>query len=483
MTTAVVVGSGPNGLAAAVTLAAHGVRVTVLEASQTPGGGTRSGELTLPGLLHDECSGFHPLALGNRFNDVVDMGRYGLDWLWPEIQYAHPLDGGGGAAAWQDVATTARHLFDDGDMWQAVFGRLAPWFPDIAKDFLQPMLHIPEHPVKLGVFGAFAGPPADWVARLWSTPEARALFAGVAAHAFRPLGTLASSAIGMALGTAAHTYGWPVARGGSQAIAQARVRALEDLGGRVETGVRVRSRADLPPADLVLLDTSPRAAVDILGESLPSRVSRALRRYRHGPAAFVTHFAVEGGVPWSFEPARRAGTVHVGGTFEEVARAERTVVGGGMPEAPFVLVGQQSVAEPVRARDGVHPVDAYAHVPAGYDGDATGAIEAQIERFAPGFRDRIVGRSVRTVAQVEEDNMNYVGGDIVTGANTAVQLLFRPRVSLDPYSLGLPGHYLCSAATPPGAGAHGMCGYNAALSALAFAGIPTTSAGAGAGSA
>lgn len=478
MTTAVVVGSGPNGLAAAVTLAAHGVRVTVLEASETPGGGTRSGELTLPGLLHDECSGLHPLAMGNRFNDVVDMSAHGLDWAWPEVQYAHPLDGGGGAAAWQSVEETARHLFDDGGVWRAVFGRLAPRFPDIADDFLQPMLHIPEHPVDLGLFGLFAGPPADWVARLWATPEARALFGGVAAHAFRPLGALASSAIGMALGAAAHTYGWPVAVGGSMSIARARISALESLGGRVETGVRVRSRADLPPADLVLLDTSPGAAVDILGDLLPTRIARALKGYRHGPAAFVTHFAVEGGIPWTYEPARRAGTVHVGGTFEQVARAEREVHRGRLPEDPFVLVAQQSTAEPARARDGVHPIDAYAHVPAGFDGDASGLIEAQIERFAPGFRDRIVARTVRSVAQLEADNANYVAGDIITGANDALQLLFRPRVALDPYSLGAPGHYLCSAATPPGAGAHGMCGYNAALSALAHAGIPTgTTAG------
>lgn len=467
MTKAIVVGSGPNGLAAAVTLARNGVEVTVLEAADEPGGGARSAELTVPGLLHDECSGFHPLAVDNAFTRSVDLEEHGLSWALPDVQYAHPLDGGGGAAVWQDVATTARHLFDDGARWAQIFGPLAAHFPDITEDFLEPMLRVPRHPVKLGMFGAFAGPPASWVARLWSTEEARALFAGVAAHAFRPLHTLLSSAIGVALGTAAHTYGWPVARGGSQRIAQSMIAALESSGGTVETGVRVDALADLPPADIVMLDTSPAAAVDIVGDALPGRVSRGLSRFKHGPGAFVVNFAVEGGIPWSYEPARRAGTLHLGGRFDEIAASEAAISHGRMPERPFVLLGQQYLADPQRSRGDIHPIDAYAHVPAGYDGDATGAIEDQIERFAPGFRDRIVARNVRTTAEVSADNANFVGGDIVTGANTAMQLVFRPRPALDPYSLGVPGLFLCSAATPPGAGAHGMAGYNAAVSALA----------------
>lgn len=471
MTKAIVVGSGPNGLAAAVTLARNGVEVTVLEAADDVGGGTRSAELTVPGLLHDECSGFHPLAVDNAFTRSVDLAEHGLRWARPDVQYAHPLDGGGGAAVWQDVHTTARHLFDDGARWAQVFGTLATHFPDITEDFLRPMLRIPQHVLKLGMFGAFAGPPASWVAQLWRTEEARALFAGLAAHSFRPLDALLSSAIGVALGTAAHTYGWPVAEGGSQSIARAMRASLENSGGTVETGVRVDALADLPAADIVMLDTSPAAAVQIVGDALPGRVARGLSRFRHGPGAFVVNFAVEGGIPWTYEPARRAGTLHLGGRFDEIAAAEAAINRGHMPERPFVLLGQQYLADPQRSRGNVHPVDAYAHVPAGYDGNATRAIEDQIERFAPGFRDRVVARNVRTTTEVAADNANYVGGDIVTGANSAMQLVFRPRPAINPYSLGAPGLFLCSAATPPGAGAHGMAGYNAAKSALAQSGI------------
>lgn len=469
MTKATVVGSGPNGLAAAVTLAGAGLEVTVLEAAESPGGGTRSGELTLPGLIHDHCSGVHPLAVDTGFSRSVDLSAHGLQWAWPEVQYSHPLDGSGtgaGAAVWQDVASTAGHLGADARTWRTVFGPLSRNFPDVTEDFLRPMLHLPAHPVKLVHFGAFAGMPAAAVGRLWRTTGARALFAGVAAHAFRPFHSLASSAVGVALGTAAHSFGWPVAVGGSAAISGAMVSALESLGGRVETGVRVQSLADVRDADVVMLDTSPRTAVEIAGDAMPPSVARALSRYRHGPGAFVTHFAVEGGIPWRHGPSRQAGTVHVGGSFGEIADAESRTGRGVMPERPFVLVAQQAVADVTRSRDGIQPVDAYAHVPAGYTGDATGAIISQIERYAPGFRDRIVEQSVRSTGAVERDNPNYVDGDIITGANSARQLLFRPRIAVDPYRTGSRGIYLCSAATPPGAGAHGMCGYNAAQSAL-----------------
>ena len=466
MTDAVVVGSGPNGLAAALTLAAEGVRVRVLEAADTVGGGTRTSELTLPGLLHDECSGFHPLAVDTPFSRRFDLTAHGLTWRWPQVQYAHPLDGGRGAAVRCSVDATAAALGVDGRAWRSVFGYLTERFDDITEDFLRPMLHVPAHPVKLARFGTLSMLPAAVLARRWSTPEARGLFAGVAAHALRPFSSPVSSAIGVALGTAAHRYGWPVAEGGSASITAAIMAMLEELGGKVETGVPVASLEELGSPDVVMLDVAPAAAVRIVGDAMPRRVARPLTRYRHAPGTFKVEFAVDGGVPWTHEESRLAGTVHVGGTLEEIAAAELAVNRGRMPERPFVLVGQQFLADRSRARGDVVPVYAYAHVPAGYDGDATAALEAQIERFAPGFRDRVVARHVRSARQMEEHNPNYVGGDVVTGANDALQLVFRPRPALDPYTLGVPGVYLCSAATPPGAGAHGMSGYNAARSAL-----------------
>ncbi len=466
MTSAVVVGSGPNGLAAALTLAAAGVEVRVIEAEDTLGGGTRSAELTLPGLVHDECSGFHPLAVSSAFATDFDLAGAGLTWRWPELEFSHPLDGGAGAALQRSVAATAESLGPDGRKWASLFGPLTDRFDTIAEEFLQPVLHVPRHPFHLARFGTRALLPASALARRWSGDEARALWAGTAAHAFRPLSAPASSAIGLALTTAAHAFGWPVAEGGSGAIRDAVLQRATERGVTFETGRRVTDVRDLGDVDLVLLDTSPSAAADILGDRLPGRVRKAYRRFRHGPGAFKVDFAVEGGVPWLHEPSRRAGTVHVGGTFEEIAAAERDVAAGRMPERPFVLVGQQYLADPTRSRAGVHPLYAYAHVPTGYDGDATETVTSHIERFAPGFRDRIRATAVSGPADLARHNENYVGGDIVTGANDARQLVFRPRFALDPYATGAPGAYLCSAATPPGAGAHGMCGYLAARSAL-----------------
>jgi phytoene dehydrogenase-like protein len=467
MTKAIVVGSGPNGLAAALTLARAGVEVVVLEAADHPGGGTRSSELTLPGLIHDECSAFHPLAVDTPFSRSADLSRYGLTWRWPEVQYAHPLDGGRGGAVRRSVEETAASLGPDGRRWQRIFGPLTDRFDKITADFLQPVVRVPSHPIAMGRFGALSALPASVVARGWSTDEAQALFGGVAAHAMRPLSAPFSSAIGVALGTAAHAYGWPVAEGGSGAINRAMIAALEEHGGKVETGVHVSSLAELGDADLVLLDVAPSAAVRIVGDKLPARVRRALLRFRHGPGLFKVDYALSGDVPWTHEESRRAGTVHVIGDFAELAQAEQDVVRGRMPERPFLLVGQQYLADPSRARGGLRPLYAYAHVPAGWRGDATDRIEAQLERFAPGFRDLIVERQVRSTTQLEQHNANYIGGDVTTGANTPRQLVFRPRATLNPYGLGVSGVYLCSAATPPGAGAHGMCGYNAARAALA----------------
>lgn len=466
MTSAVVVGSGPNGLAAALTLAAEGVQVRVLEAADVLGGGTQSSELTLPGLIHDECSAAHPLAIDTPFSRRFDLAAHGLVWKWPEVQYSHPLDGGSGAAAWRSVEETARHLGKDGKRWSRLFGSLTDRFEAIAEDFLLPVLHVPSHPLQLARFGAWSGMPAAVLARYFRTPEAQALFAGVAAHAFRPFTSPVSSAIGVTLGTAAHKYGWPVAEGGTASISRAVIALIEEHGGTLETGVEVTSLDELGSPDIVMLDLVPRAAAKLMGPKLPRASRFFYERYRHGPGSFKVEFAVEGGVPWSHEPSRLAGTVHVCGSLAEVAAAERDTCAGRMPDTPYVLVCQQSVADPSRAAGNVHPLYTYAHVPSGWDGDATAIIEQQIERFAPGFRDRILARHVRSVADMEAHNRNWVGGDVVTGANDVLQLVFRPRPALDPYATGAPGVYLCSAATPPGAGAHGMCGWNAAHAAL-----------------
>ena len=466
MSTAVVVGSGPNGLAAALTLAAEGIDVTVLEAADTLGGGTRSSELTLPGLVHDECSAAHPLAIDTPFSRRFDLTAHGLTWLWPEVQYAHPLDGGAGAAAVRSIAQTAASLGGDGARWRGLFGYLTDNFGDITADMLRPMLHVPAHPLKLTRFGIPSGLPAALLARQFGTDQGKALFAGVAAHAMRPFNTPMSSAVGVTLATAAHAYGWPVAQGGSQTISRTMVALLETHGAKLETGVSVQSLQELGSPDIVMLDTAPAAAARIAGDRMPGGIASALRRYRHGPGVFKVDFAVQDGVPWRYEPAGQAGTVHLGGSYAEIAANERSVHKGTMPDRPFVLVCQQYVADPSRSNGNVHPLYAYAHVPAGYQGDATEAIERQIERFAPGFRDRILARHVRSATDMAKHNPNYIGGDVVTGANDPLQMVFRPRIALDPYSLGIPGVYICSAATPPGAGAHGMCGYNAALSAL-----------------
>jgi phytoene dehydrogenase-like protein len=331
---------------------------------------------------------------------------------------------------------------------------------------LAPIIHVPRHPTRLARFGIPAAAPATVLARTFATPQARALFGGVAAHAFAPFNRPMSSSVGCALIDACHSFGWPVAKGGSRAITDALASVLREHGGRIETGHRVTSSTDLTGVDVVVFDLSPEAVAEIAGDRLPGRVARSYRRYRHGPGAFKLDLAVEGGVPWTNESCRRAGTVHVAGTFEEIAIGERAINRGEMPERLFILVGQQYLADPSRSVGDLHPVWIYAHVPSGYTGDATESILGQIERLAPGFRERITATSVRTPADLEAYNANYVGGDIITGANSPVQVLFRPRLALDPYSTGIPGVYICSAATPPGAGAHGMNGYNAARSAL-----------------
>lgn len=466
MSDAIVVGAGPNGLACAATLATQGVAVTVLEAAPAIGGGTRSSELTLPGLVHDDCSAVHGMAVGSPALTSLDLERHGLEWAWPEVDLAHPLDGGGGVAMLRSIEETADGLGPAGKSWTRLFGPPSRSFDALCEDIFRPILHVPRHPFGLARFGMRAAMPATALARALGSAEARALFGGVAAHAFMPLSRPFSAAPGTVLVGSCHRHGWPVARGGSQAIADALAAVVLENGGKIETGSPVRSLDELPAADAVLLDLMPGAVAEIAGDRLPTRVARAYRRYRHGPGAFKVDLAVEGGVPWTDESARKAGTVHAIGSFEEIVAAERDVCRGRMPQRPFVLVGQQYLADPSRSHGDVHPVWAYAHVPASYDGDATEALLGQIERFAPGLRERIVGRHVRSPAELAAFNPNYVGGDIAGGVNTPLRVLARPRLVPNPYATGIPGVFICSAATPPGAGAHGMGGYNAALAAL-----------------
>jgi phytoene dehydrogenase-like protein len=471
MATAVVVGSGPNGLAAAVTLAQRGIRVQVLEAAGTPGGGARSTEALLPGLLHDECSAVHPTAIASPFFASLGLERYGLRWAWPEVDVAHPLDDGSTGALWRDLDRTVEAMGSDGPTWRHVVGKIAQSFDRLAEEVFQPVTHVPHHPMVLARYGALAALPATWLTRLWRTPQTKALFAGLAAHSCAPLTGPFSSAVGLFLAAAAHTGGWPVAIGGSQSIITALTTYLTTLGGTVETGVAVDNLAALDRPDVVLLDVSPGAAVRIIGDRLPIRIRRALTRFPSGPAVFKVDIAVRGSVPWTHPWCAQAGTVHLGGSLDEVVRGEDTVASGRMPQRPFVLVGQQYLADPSRSAGDVHPVWAYAHVPRAYRGDVTQMVLRQIERFAPGLCDRIVSLRSRSVADLVRYNANYVDGDIGGGSNRTHHLLLRPRVALDPYAVGVPGVFLCSAATPPGAGVHGMCGANAARSALRYLGL------------
>ncbi len=463
---AVVVGAGPNGLAAAIAIAREGYQVVVLEGADEIGGGTRTAELTLPGVLHDVCSAVHPFAVASPFLRDLPLEEHGLAWAHPEVNLAHPLDDGSAGVALRWLDATVAGLGEDGDAWRRTFDWGIRHADAVMADLLGPLLRVPRHPVALAPVGLQALLPATTLARRFHTDRARALFAGIAAHAFLPLHHPLTSAFGLMLGIAGHTVGWPVAVGGSRSITDAMASYLRTLGGEIHLGVRVERMADLPPARVALLDVDPGQAVRIAGDLLPPRVRDAYADWRHGPGAFKLDLAVEGGIPWTAEGCRHAGTVHLGGTLEELATSERDVWEGRMPERPFVLVGQQYLADPSRSNGDVHPVWAYAHVPRGYDGDATSAIEEQLERFAPGVRERIVGRHVFTPQALEAYNPNYVGGDIAGGSHGGMQLVGRPRLSPDPYWTGVPGLFLCSASTPPGAGVHGMCGANAARSAL-----------------
>ncbi|HAN24392.1 MAG: NAD(P)/FAD-dependent oxidoreductase [Microbacterium sp.] len=466
MTTAVVVGSGPNGLAAATVLARAGVEVTVFEAHQEIGGGARTIHSPLPGLVQDHCAAVHPMAAGSEYMASWELEKRGVRWLRAPIDAAHPLDDGSIAVLHQSIDKTAAGLGADGGRWRAMFGSAARNFPALSEDIFQPMLRIPRHPFLLGRFGIVAGPPPTWTRHLLRTPQGRALFTGVAAHAINRIDRPLVGGIGAGIIAAGHAVGWPVVEGGTGRLTEAIVIGLKDLGVRFETSTPIRRRSDLPRHDIAMLDLHPRNVVPLYGDLLPRRVRDALARFRSGPAAFKVDLAVEGGIPWRNPEAGSAGTVHLGGSSEEIAWTEREIALGRMPERPFVLVGQQYVADPTRADGEIKPVYAYAHVPAGYDADATGAVLAQLERFAPGVRERVVASVTQSPRDLARTNANFIGGDILTGAKSPLQFLFGPRLTPHPYDLGVTGVYLCSAATSPGPGIHGQSGVNAAQRAL-----------------
>ncbi len=459
---AIVVGAGPNGLAAAVTLGRAGRRVLVLEAAEQPGGGLRSAELTEPGFVHDLCATIFAIGAVSPFLRSVP----GCDWIVPPLALAHPFDDGTAALLDRSVEATAARLGADRAAWGRTFSPLVERWDALAADALAP-LRVPRQPLRLARFGLDAMRSAAGLARArFDGAEARALFAGLAAHGNLPLEGAATAAIGLVLGATAHAGGWPVARGGSQRIADAVVAHLASLGGVVVTGARVASLDELPAARCTLLDVTPRGFLSMAGARLPAGYRRSLERFRLGAGVFKVDYALDGPIPWRASDCARAATVHLGGSLEELAASEAAVANGTAPERPFVILVQPTPFDPSRAPEGRHVAWAYGHVPNAWRGDLLPRIEAQIERFAPGFIEVVRARSVWDPARLEAFNPNHTGGDIGGGAANLRQLFARPVLSLDPYATPLPGVFLCSSSTPPGAGAHGLCGVHAARSAL-----------------
>jgi phytoene dehydrogenase-like protein len=461
-----VVGSGPNGLAAAITLAREGRAVVVLEAAPDAGGGLRSAEITLPGFLHDLCSAVHPLALGSPFFRTVPLLEQGLQWIHPPLPLAHPLDDGSAVALDRSIDATAAGLGIDGPAYRRLVSPLVSDWDRLAPALLGPF-GVPRHPLGLARIGLVALRSAHGLAsRRFREERARALFAGVAAHSVLPLEKPVTAGVGLMLAGLAHVVGWPIPRGGSRQLAAALLAHLRSLGGEVVTGARVESLETLPPSRSVLLDVTPRQLLRLGGTRLPGRYRRALARYRYGPGVFKLDLALDGPVPWRAAECRGAGTVHLGGTLAEIAASEAAVWRGVHSDSPYVLVAQPSLFDPTRAPAGRHTLWTYCHVPHGSRIDMTARLEAQIERFAPGFRDRILARCARGPGELERDNPNLVGGDIAGGVQDLGQLFTRPVMRLVPYATPVRGLYICSSSTPPGGGVHGMCGFHAARAAI-----------------
>jgi phytoene dehydrogenase-like protein len=462
---AIVIGSGPNGLAAAIEIARAGRKVLVLEAEPTIGGGVRSAELTLPGFVHDICSAVHPLAIASPFFRTLPLDAHGLRWITPPLMLAHPLDDGTATVMAKSMDETAAQMGADGAAYRELFGAIVDAWPKLETAILGPPLRIPSHPFALARFGLSAIQPAAQLARRrFSTAGARALFAGIAAHGMLPLDQRPTAAFGLVLGAAAHVAGWVFPRGGAQSLTDALASYFRSLGGEIVTGQRVASVDDLPPARAVLCDLSPRPLLQIAGHKFPDWYRQKLEEYRYGCGVFKVDWALETPIPWRASACAQAGTVHVGGTLEEIERGEQEAWNGRAPERPFVLVTQLSRFDTTRAPADRQTVWGYCHVPHGSTEDMLARIEAQIERFAPGFRERVLARSVMRPADVERHNANLVGGDIGAGVSDIPQLFLRPTRLM--YSTPVRGLYICSASTPPGVGVHGMCGYYAAQRAL-----------------
>ncbi len=462
---AVVIGSGPNGLAAGVRLAQAGLSVAVHEAASIPGGGTRSGELTLPGFIHDLGSAVHPLAVSSPFFSTLPLREHGLQWIFPPVPLAHPLDDGTAVLLRRNMEETARNLDrPDRSAWSTVLRPLVRHWPTLAGELLRP-LRLPHHPVLLAGFGLDAIQPAGRFARnVFRGERARALFAGSSAHSFLPLDAALSAAYGLMLSASGHAVGWPVPRGGSQSIANALIGLLRSLGGRLETGSRIASLDSLNAPDLTLCDITPRQFLAIAGRQLPTAYRKQLERYRYGPGIFKVDWALREPIPWKSKDCLQAGTVHVGGTLAEIAAYERSVCEGKPLDKPFIILAQSSLFDPTRAPAGQHTAWAYCHVPNGWPISMLNGIENQIERFAPGFRDCILARHTSSPAQLQQLNENLVGGDINGGAADLIQFVLRPTWRR--YQTPLDGVYLCSSSTPPSGGVHGMCGFYAAQWAL-----------------
>ncbi len=471
---AVIVGSGPNGLAAAITLARAGATVLVLEAKDTSGGGTRTQELTLPGFRHDVCSSIHPLALASPFLRTLPLSQFGLQWIHASLELAHPFVEGSAATVTasvveRSIAMTAQALGEDGRAYEHLMTPLVMDFEKIIAAFLGPLrLPRPDNSMAMARFALPALLPAVTMAqRTFKTPQARALFAGMAAHAIMPLEHIATTAFGLMLAMLAHAVGWPLARGGSQSITQAMIGYLQTLGGKVEINHEVRSLADIPPARAILMDITPRQLVRIAGDQLPAAYRRQLQAYRYGPGVCKVDYALSDPIPWRSADCARSATVHLGGSMEEIARSERAAWTGHYDDQPYVIAVQPSLFDSTRAPAGKHVAWAYCHVPNGSDMDMTPAIDAQVERFAPHFRDVVLARHTFTAAQMEGHNANYIGGDINGGVQDFRQLYTRPVARTVPYSTPIRNLFICSSSTPPGGGVHGMCGYYAAQAALA----------------